>query len=212
MLANICIHKFLIGKISKVVPQLLTKGQLGPCTLPQAKLVPKLLDFDSVTSSNRFCHPRRQSRGDGSHEKTNMPSFLSNVSHPLPLRILSSRSSRCSWWPSARYAPHRRRRLGRSRPRGTPAALLADSRHSRPRAPPAGLLVITVSDLLRLSRPPPTELCCAWQQAQAGRDGRTSHDPESDPRRGEMEVRHPWRFCGSNRFLFCLSCLPALIF
>ena len=187
MLANICIHQFLIGKISKVVPQLLTKGQLGPCTLPQAKLVPKLLDFDSITSSNRFCHPRRQSRGDGSHEKANMPSFLSNVSHPLPLRILSSRSSRCSWWPSARYVPHRRRRLGRSRPRGTPAALLADSRHSRPRAPPAGLLVIAVSDLLRL-RP---SSAARGSRHRLGRDGRTSHDPESDPRRGEMEVRHP---------------------
>ena len=158
--------------------------------------------------SNRFCHPRRQSRGDGSHEKTNMPSFLSNVSHPLPLRILSSRSSRRSWWPSARYAPHHRRRLGRSRPRGTPAALLADNRHSRPRAPPAGLLVIAVSDLLRLR----SSSAARGSRHRLGRDGRTSHDPESDPRRGEMEVRHPWRFCGSNRFLFCLSCLPALIF
>ena len=194
MLANICIHQFLIGKISKVVPQLLTKGQLGPCTLPQAKLVPKLLNFDSVTSSHPFFRSCRQFGGDRSHEKTNMPSFFVQrlpPGHPATPYL-------CASYPVAFW----------SRPRGTPATLLADSRHSRPRAPPAGLLVIAVSDLLRLRSSP----AARGSRHRLGRDGRTSHDPESDPRRGEMEVRHPWRFCGSNRFLFCLSCLPALIF
>ena len=83
-------------------------------------------------------------------------------------------------------------------------------------AAPELLPPVSSSSLSRISSASPVRLrpssAARGSRHRLGRDGRTSHDPESDPRCGEMEVRHPWRFCGSNRFIFCLSCLPALIF
>jgi len=73
----------------------LAKSQFGPRIFPQAKLVPRLLILDSVTSSNPFCHPHRQFRGDESYEKTNMPRFL--PSRPPPLA-----------WALAETPPHPR--------------------------------------------------------------------------------------------------------
>ena len=118
------------------------------------------------------------------------------------------------------------RRLSWVPPTGPPAGpggqaeitpVLHPCRKPPPRAPPASLLVNGHPG----SRPPlpfafgQALLMARGSRPRLGREGRTSHDPESDPRRGEMEVKHPWqfwRFCGRNQFVFCLACLPAVIF
>src|SRR6185369_13768015 len=71
-----------IGKIAKIVPKLLPKGQVGPCTFYWANLVLQLSNLGSVVSLIQTAVINTVKSANRQWEKTHLP--LPSSSAPFP--------------------------------------------------------------------------------------------------------------------------------